>query len=84
MKQNKSLLQRLFFCLPGPQGLGQARGIKMTKPYALTNPISIIRYAAKLLRPAQDENMNAGLIDFPAEDRLLETRKIMHKDLHRH
>jgi len=28
--------------------------------------------------------MNQRLIDLPADDRLLETRKIMHKDLHRH
>jgi hypothetical protein len=27
---------------------------------------------------------NQKLADLPAEDRLLETRKIMHKDLHRH
>jgi hypothetical protein len=28
--------------------------------------------------------MNRYLSDLPADDRLHETRKIMHKDLHRH
>lgn len=47
-------------------------------------PPSIIDYMAKLLMSENDENMNANLIDMPADDRLHETRKIMHKDLHRH
>ncbi len=47
-------------------------------------PASIIDYVAKLLRAENDEDMNQRLIDLPADDRLLETRKIMHKDLHRH
>ncbi|MDH4271798.1 MAG: glutamine synthetase family protein [Candidatus Aminicenantes bacterium] len=47
-------------------------------------PPSVIDYVAKLLRAENDEDMNQRLIDLPADDRLLETRKIMHKDLHRH
>jgi glutamine synthetase len=47
-------------------------------------PASIIDYVAKLLRAENDEDMNQRLIDLPADDRLLETRKIMHKNLHRH
>ena len=47
-------------------------------------PSSAIDYIAALLRAEDDENMNAKLIDLPADDRLHETRKIMHKDLHRH
>ncbi len=47
-------------------------------------PPSIIDYVAKLLRAENDEDMNQRLIDLPADDRLFETRKIMHKDLHRH
>ncbi len=47
-------------------------------------PPSIIDYVAKLLLAERDEDMNQRLIDLPADDRLLETRKIMHKDLHRH
>lgn len=47
-------------------------------------PSSVIDYIAKLLREENDEAINQRLIDLPADDRLLETRKIMHKDLHRH
>jgi glutamine synthetase len=47
-------------------------------------PKSIIVYVAKLLQAENDENMNRHLIDLPADDRLYETRKIMHKDIHRH
>jgi glutamine synthetase len=47
-------------------------------------PPSIIDYVSKLLLAENDENMNRNLIDLPADDRLLETRKIMHKDIHRH
>jgi glutamine synthetase len=47
-------------------------------------PSSIIDYVSKLLLRENDENMNQVLADLPADDRLHETRKIMHKDLHRH
>ncbi len=47
-------------------------------------PPSIIEYVAKLLEEENDEKMNKYLADLPADDRLAETRKIMHKDLHRH
>jgi glutamine synthetase len=47
-------------------------------------PPSIIDYVARLLQSENDENMNRSLMDLPADDRLLETRKIMHKDIHRH
>ncbi len=47
-------------------------------------PPSIIDYLARLLQAESDEFMNAKLADLPADDRLHETRKIMHKDLHRH
>jgi glutamine synthetase len=47
-------------------------------------PPSMIDYVAKLLEAEGDERMNRHLIDLPADDRLLETRKIMHKDIHRH
>lgn len=46
-------------------------------------PKSIIDYAAKMLNEENDEHMNKRLIDLPADDRLMETRKIMHKDIHR-
>lgn len=47
-------------------------------------PPSIIEYVARLLEEENDEWMNKKLADLPADDRLHETRKIMHKDLHRH
>ncbi len=47
-------------------------------------PPSVIDYMANLLKKENDTDMNAYLIDLPADDRLLETRKIMHKDIHRH
>ncbi len=47
-------------------------------------PESIIEYVTKILRKENDEFMNRTLMDLPADDRLMETRKIMHKDLHKH
>lgn len=47
-------------------------------------PPSIIDYVGNLLLAEQDEFMNKSLMDLPADDRLLETRRIMHKDIHRH
>ncbi len=47
-------------------------------------PASIIEYITSLLASENDEFINQKLIDLPADDRLHETRKIMHKDLHRH
>lgn len=47
-------------------------------------PASVIDYVSRLLKAENDEGMNERLIDMPADDRLHETRKIMHKDLHRH
>jgi hypothetical protein len=37
-----------------------------------------------MLEKENDEHMNERLVDLPADDRLHETRKIMHKDLHKH
>lgn len=47
-------------------------------------PPSIIDYVIKLLQTENDEFMNRQLADLPADDRLHETRRIMHKDLHQH
>ncbi len=47
-------------------------------------PESIIEYVANSLRAENDEQMNQFLADLPADDRLEETRRIMHKDLHQH
>ncbi|NUN10560.1 MAG: glutamine synthetase [Ignavibacteriaceae bacterium] len=47
-------------------------------------PKSVIDYVAKKLQAEDDEDMNSFLSDLPADERLLETRKIMHKDIHNH
>jgi glutamine synthetase len=47
-------------------------------------PPSVIDYVTKLLRAENDEIMNKSLSELPPDERLSETRKIMHKDLHRH
>ncbi|MBM2845135.1 MAG: L-glutamine synthetase [Bacteroidetes bacterium] len=47
-------------------------------------PAGIVDYVARLLMAENDEQMNRTLVDLPADDRLHETRKIMHKDLHKH
>ncbi len=47
-------------------------------------PPAIIDYVVHMLLDENDENMNDRLVDLPADDRLHETRKIMHKDLHKH
>jgi glutamine synthetase len=47
-------------------------------------PPAVINYVAAMLKAENDDDMNERLADLPADDRLHETRKIMHKDLHRH
>jgi glutamine synthetase len=47
-------------------------------------PKSIIDYMCNMLRNENDEFINQRLADLPADDRLHETRIIMHKDLHKH
>jgi glutamine synthetase len=47
-------------------------------------PSSVIDYVAAQLQAENDEFMNKRLNDLPAHERLLEVRRIMHKDLHKH
>lgn len=47
-------------------------------------PASIIDFVSRILADENDDNINRKLVDMPADDRLHATRKIMHKDLHRH
>jgi glutamine synthetase len=47
-------------------------------------PPSVIDYVARMLQAENDEFMNSQLGGLPANDRLHEIRKIMHKDLHKH
>ncbi len=83
--QDKELLQRLAAlpksCVESSRILLQKRGCYEHNDIF---PPSMIDYVAKLLQNENDENMNRYLMDLPADDRLLETRKIMHKDIHRH
>jgi glutamine synthetase len=47
-------------------------------------PPSIIDYTVRMLEAEDDEFMAKKLADLPADERLREIRKIMHKDLHKH
>lgn len=47
-------------------------------------PPSVIDWLARRLAAQRDEDMNQRLVDMPADDRLAETRKIMHRCLHEH
>jgi glutamine synthetase len=47
-------------------------------------PPAVIDYIAKMLHSENDSLMNQYLKDLPADDKLREVRKIMHKDLHKH
>jgi len=47
-------------------------------------PSEITDYVASSLKKENDKDINQYLSDLPADDRLHETRKVMHKDLHRH
>ncbi|HNS04685.1 MAG TPA: glutamine synthetase, partial [Candidatus Saccharicenans sp.] len=47
-------------------------------------PSSIIDYTARMLEAEDDEFMANELAYLPADERLREIRKIMHKDLHKH
>lgn len=83
--KNKKL-QRKLPALPG--SCVESAKILRKKRYLYQKegvfPESIINYVADLLAAENDTDMNARLIDLPADDRLHETRKIMHKDIHRH
>lgn len=83
--QDKKLLSKLP-ALPGSCVESAEILLKKRKSYERSNifPTSMIDYIAQLLKKENDVQMNAYLIDLPADDRLFETRKIMHKDIHRH
>jgi glutamine synthetase len=83
--QDKKLLKKLP-ALPGSCVESAKILLKKRKLYERDGvfPPSVIDYMANLLKKENDTDMNSYLIDLPADDRLLETRKIMHKDIHRH
>jgi glutamine synthetase len=47
-------------------------------------PATVIDYIAAALADEDDENLRRYLVDLPEDTRKLESRKIMHKDVHRH
>ncbi len=47
-------------------------------------PPTVIDYIAAALADEDDENLRRYLADLPEDTRKLESRKIMHKDVHRH
>jgi glutamine synthetase len=81
--KDKSLLNTLP-SLPGSCVESSRALLQQRELYERENvfPVSIIEYMAKLLQKENDEGMNQRLVDMPADDRLHETRKIMHKCLH--
>ena len=83
--KDKSLLEKLpsipGSCVASSQSLDEKRNF-----YERGNvfPSSVIDYITKLLRAENDEILSKSLSELPPDERLSETRKIMHKDLHRH
>jgi glutamine synthetase len=47
-------------------------------------PTSVIDYQIELLMDEKDEKLNRDFSRLPAEERLVATRELMHKDIHRH
>jgi glutamine synthetase len=47
-------------------------------------PKQVIDYVIGMLAKEDDEHLNKQLSQMPAEERLHATRKVMHKDIHRH
>jgi glutamine synthetase len=47
-------------------------------------PPSVVEYMSKQLEAEDDEFLNAKILSRPADDRQNETRRIMHKDIHKH
>lgn len=83
--KNSKLLKSL---LPLPQSCVESAKILVSKRelYERNNifPPSVIDYVSSMLVAEDDMNINQHLADLPADDRLHETRKFMHKNLHKH
>ncbi|GAB4340740.1 MAG: glutamine synthetase family protein [Calditrichia bacterium] len=83
--KDKKVLRKLP-ALPG-SCVESARLLKKNREYFEKDgvfPPSVIDYVATLLEKENDFDMNRHLADLPADDRLHETRKIMHRAIHRH
>jgi len=82
---NKELLSRLASlpasCVASSRILLRDRGLYERDGVF---PASVVDYIVRMLEKEDDELMNKTLGALPADDRLVEMRKIMHKDIHRH
>jgi glutamine synthetase len=83
--QNQELLDRLpalpTSCVASAARLQEKRGLYERNGIF---PPGIVDYMVKMLQKEKDDKMNEHLVDLPADDRLHETRRIMHAVLHRH
>ena len=83
--QDKSLVEGLV-ALPG-SCVACARMLEKHRALYETGgvfPPSVMDYVIKLLTKENDEHLNRELSQMSAEERLVETRKVMHRDIHRH
>jgi len=82
---DKALLQRLpvlpASCVASSRILLEKRALYEREGVF---PSGVIDYMARLLAAEDDEFLNDKLLGLPADDRLLEMRHVMHRDLHRH
>jgi glutamine synthetase len=85
LSKDKKLTSRLASlpssCIGSSRILAQNRGLYERDGVF---PPSVIDYVIRLLEMEDDEFLNKRLDALPADDRLLEMRRIMHQDLHRH
>lgn len=83
--KNQELLDRLpalpASCVASARRLEEDRGLYEHEGIF---PSGVIDYMVKMLLSERDLKMNQRLADLPADDRLHETRRIMHAVLHRH
>jgi glutamine synthetase len=82
--QNKEILSRLESL---PTSCAESASILLMQKNLYERghvfPSSMINYVAKLLQAENDGNLNKRILDLAAEERLKESRRIMHKDIHR-
>jgi len=83
--ENKELLERLEplpkSCTDCARLLSERRG--MYEEFGVFPP-RVIDHQIELLERENDLNLNSALAKMSAEERLTKTRRLMHKDIHRH
>jgi glutamine synthetase len=82
---NKEVMQRLeplpASCVQCARLLAERRAMYEE---AGVFPANVIDYQIDLLTAEDDEKLNRDFARLPAEERLVATRELMHKDIHRH